>query len=147
MAMVTAVTGTFTRIHPGSHYLTSVLPAAIVFGLGLSLTVAPLTAAVFAAVDADEMGIASGVNNAAARLAGLLSVAVLPAVVHLDTTLAPSVLTDRVAAAMRICAGLCALGGLVAWLTVRKVVAVAPTVNASVTQPCHDPALVGAARG
>ena len=137
----------FTRIHPGSHYLTSVLPAAIVFGLGLSLTVAPLTAAVFAAVDADEMGIASGVNNAAARLAGLLSVAVLPAVVHLDTTLAPSVLTDRVAAAMRICAGLCALGGLVAWLTVRKVVAVAPTVNASVTQPCHDPALVGAARG
>src|SRR5205807_1635857 len=56
----------FTRIHPGSHYLTSVLPAAIVFGLGLSLTVAPLTAAVFAAVDADEMGIASGVNNAAA---------------------------------------------------------------------------------
>jgi hypothetical protein len=72
---------------------------------------------------------------------------VLPAVVHLDTTLAPSVLTDRVAAAMRICAGLCALGGLVAWLTVRKVVAVAPTVNASVTQPCHDAALVGAARG
>jgi hypothetical protein len=120
------------------------LPAAIVFGLGLALTVAPLTAAVFASVDADEMGIASGVNNAAARLAGLLAVAVLPAVVHLDTTLAPSVLTDRVAAAMRICAGLCVLGSVVAWLTVRKIAAVAPAVPASVIQPCHDPLLVRA---
>jgi EmrB/QacA subfamily drug resistance transporter len=134
----------FTRIHPGSHYLTAVLPAAIVFGLGLALTVAPLTAAVFASVDADEMGIASGVNNAAARLAGLLAVAVLPAVVHLDTTLAPSVLTDRVAAAMRICAGLCVLGSVVAWLTVRKIAAVAPAVHANVIQPCHDPLLVRA---
>jgi EmrB/QacA subfamily drug resistance transporter len=134
----------FTRIHPGSHYLTAVLPAAIVFGLGLALTVAPLTAAVFASVDADEMGIASGVNNAAARLAGLLAVAVLPAVVHLDTTLAPSVLTDRVAAAMRICAGLCVLGSAVAWLTVRKIAAVAPAVHANIIQPCHDPLLVRA---
>jgi EmrB/QacA subfamily drug resistance transporter len=137
----------FTGIHPGSHYVTSVLPAAIVFGLGLALTVAPLTAAVFAAVDADELGVASGVNNAAARLAGLLAVAVLPAVVHLDTTLAPSVLTDRVAAAMRICAGLCVLGALVAWLTVRKIAAVAPTVRASISQPCYDASLVGTSHG
>src|SRR6202035_2826595 len=120
-----------TRIHPGAHYLSAVLPAAIVFGLGLALTVAPLTAAVFAAVDADELGVASGVNNAAARLAGLLAVAVLPAVVHLDTTLAPSVLTDRVASAMRICAGLCVLGALVAWFTIRKIAAVEPSVHAS----------------
>ena len=140
--LVGAGTLLFTRIHPGSHYLTAVLPAAIVFGLGLALTVAPLTAAVFASVDADEMGIASGVNNAAARLAGLLAVAVLPAVVHLDTTLAPSVLTDRVAAAMRICAGLCVLGSAVAWLTVRKIAAVAPAVHPSIIQPCHDPLLV-----
>jgi MFS family permease len=137
----------FTRIHPGSHYVSAVLPAAVVFGLGLAITVAPLTAAVFAAVDADDMGIASGVNNAAARLAGLLAVAVLPAVVHLDTTLAPSVLTDRVAVAMRICAVLCVLGGLIAWLTVRKTSAVTAAVPASVIQPCHDPSLARAAAG
>jgi EmrB/QacA subfamily drug resistance transporter len=137
----------FTRIHPGSHYGSAVLPAAVVFGLGLAITVAPLTAAVFAAVDADDMGIASGVNNAAARLAGLLAVAVLPAVVHLDTTLAPSVLTDRVAVAMRICAVLCVLGGLIAWLTVRKTSAVTAAVPASVIQPCHDPSLARAAAG
>jgi hypothetical protein len=72
----------------------------------------------------------------------LLAVAVLPAVVHLDTTLAPSVLTDRVAAAMRICAGLCVLGSVVAWLTVRKIASVAPAVHASIIQPCHDALLV-----
>ena len=69
----------FTRIAPGQSYVGAVLPAAIVFGLGLSCTVAPLTATVLASVDDAELGVASGVNNAAARLAGLLAVAVLPA--------------------------------------------------------------------
>lgn len=128
----------FTRIEPGSHYLTSVLPATLVFGFGLATTVAPLTATVFAAVGPDELGVASGVNNAAARLAGLLSVAVLPAVVHLDTTLAPAVLTGRVASAMRICAGLCVVGALIAFFTVSKISS-APTPRvADLSQPCHD---------
>jgi EmrB/QacA subfamily drug resistance transporter len=128
----------FTRIEPGSHYLTSVLPATLVFGLGLATTVAPLTATVFAAVGPDELGVASGVNNAAARLAGLLAVAVLPAVVHLDTTLAPAVLTGRVASAMRICAGLCVVGALIAFFTVSKISS-APTPRvADLSQPCHD---------
>jgi len=137
----------FTRVHPGAHYVTAVLPGAVVFGLGLSATVAPLTAAVFAAVDPGELGIASGVNNAAARLAGLLAVAVLPAIVGLDTTLAPSVLTNRVATAMRICAVLCVIGSAIAWFTVRKFAAVAPTMLASVIQPCQDPAVVEATAG
>jgi EmrB/QacA subfamily drug resistance transporter len=137
----------FTRVHPGAPYVTAVLPGALVFGLGLAVTVAPLTAAVFAAVEPDALGIASGVNNAAARLAGLLAVAVLPAIVRLDTTLAPSVLTNRVAAAMRICAVLCVIGGVIAWLTVRKVAAVRPRVLANVIQPCQDPASVEATPG
>jgi hypothetical protein len=127
----------FTRIKPGSHYLTAVLPATLLFGLGLATTVAPLTATVFAAVGPDELGVASGVNNAAARLAGLLSVAVLPAVVHLDTTLAPAVLTGRVAEAMRICAGLCVAGAVIAFFTVSRISSISTPRVANVNQPCH----------
>jgi EmrB/QacA subfamily drug resistance transporter len=72
-----------TRIGPNATYLADVLPAVLVFGLGLSMTVAPLTATVLASADDRHAGIASGVNNATARAAGLLSVAGLPAVVGL----------------------------------------------------------------
>jgi hypothetical protein len=69
----------FSRVAPGASYVTTVLPAVIVFGLGLSALVAPLTAAVLGAAPEGDAGVASGVNNAAARLAGLLSAAALPA--------------------------------------------------------------------
>ncbi|HBW21146.1 MAG TPA: MFS transporter, partial [Actinobacteria bacterium] len=68
-----------TRIGPHASYLTDVLPAVVVFGLGLSMTVAPLTATVLASADVRHAGVASGVNNAVARAAGLLAVAGLPA--------------------------------------------------------------------
>jgi EmrB/QacA subfamily drug resistance transporter len=129
----------FTRIAPGAGYLTAVLPAAIVFGLGLSLTVAPLTSTVLASVDDGELGVASGVNNAASRLAGLLAVAVLPAVVHLDTTLAAGKLTGTVAVALRICAGLCAIGAAISWLTVSAEHTVESVRPVDLLQPCHDP--------
>jgi hypothetical protein len=58
-----------------------VLPPLLVFSLGLSMTVAPLTAAVLAGVDTSQAGIASGVNNAIARVAGLIGVAGVGAVV------------------------------------------------------------------
>ena len=72
------------RVGPGSHYVTDVLPAVVVFGLGLATTVAPLTSAVLAAVEDRHLGVGSGVNNAVSRVAGLLSVALLPALVGLD---------------------------------------------------------------
>ncbi len=72
-----------TRIDPGDSYVSSVLPAVIVFGLGLTLVVAPVTATVLAAADARHSGIASGINNAVARVAGLLAVAVLPLIAGL----------------------------------------------------------------
>jgi EmrB/QacA subfamily drug resistance transporter len=72
-----------TRIGLHASYLTDVLPAIVVFGLGLSLTVAPLTATVLASADVRHAGVASGVNNAVARAAGLLAVAALPAAVGL----------------------------------------------------------------
>jgi hypothetical protein len=65
------------RVGAGADYVTELLPALLVFGFGLALTVAPLTAAVLAAVDDSRSGIASGVNNAVSRVAGLLAIAVL----------------------------------------------------------------------
>ena len=62
-------------------YWTNVLPGALVFALGLSLTVAPLTATVLGGVDERHAGVASGVNNAIARVAGLVAIAVIGAVV------------------------------------------------------------------
>jgi EmrB/QacA subfamily drug resistance transporter len=64
-------------LEPGDEYLLQVLPGVVVFGLGLALTVAPLTNTAVSAVSESQSGIASGVNNAAARLAGLLAVAAL----------------------------------------------------------------------
>ena len=69
-----------SRIDPGDSYLSGVLPAVIVFGLGLTLVVAPVTATVMAAADERHSGIASGINTAVSRLAGLIVVAVLPLV-------------------------------------------------------------------
>jgi predicted MFS family arabinose efflux permease len=66
------------RIGPGASYLADVLPATVLLGLGLAATVAPLTATVLAAADDRRAGIASGINNAVARSAGLLAVAVIP---------------------------------------------------------------------
>jgi len=67
-----------SRVGADAAYLTDVLPAAILLGLGLSLTVAPLTATALGSVPEANAGIASGVNNAIARAAGLLAVATLP---------------------------------------------------------------------
>ncbi|MGJ4845916.1 MFS transporter [Leifsonia sp. Le1] len=64
-----------TRIGEHADYLTEVLPAVAVFGLGMAVTVAPLTATILGAVDASRSGIASAINNAVSRVAGLVAVA------------------------------------------------------------------------
>src|SRR4051812_28483831 len=71
----------FQRVGAHPDYVTDLLPALLVFALGLSLTVAPLTATVLADADEHNAGVASGVNNAIARVAGLLGVAAIGAVV------------------------------------------------------------------
>jgi hypothetical protein len=71
----------FQRVGLKVGYLSEVLPALLVFAVGLSMTVAPLTAAVLAGAGAEQAGIASGVNNAIARVAGLLGTAALGAIV------------------------------------------------------------------
>lgn len=80
------------RVDSGADYVADVLPGILVFGLGLSATVAPLTATVLDSVEERHVGIASGVNNAVARVAGLLAIAVLGAVISARfAALAPGV--------------------------------------------------------
>jgi EmrB/QacA subfamily drug resistance transporter len=69
------------RLNAGSDYLTDVLPGIVIFGLGLSATVAPLTATALDSVEENHVGVASGVNNGVSRVAGLLAIAVLGAVI------------------------------------------------------------------
>ncbi len=68
------------RVDSDTSWLLDVLPAVLVFGAGLALTVAPLTSTVLDAAPDRFAGSASGVNNAVARAAGLLAVAVIPGV-------------------------------------------------------------------
>ncbi len=67
----------------GTHpqYVTEVLPGVVLLGIGLSITVAPLTAAILNAAPSTHSGVASGINNAVARIAGLIAIAVVGAVV------------------------------------------------------------------
>ncbi len=136
--VVAAGLGLFSRVDAGSTYATSVLPGAVVFGLGLALTVAPLTATVLASVDERHLGIGSGVNNAVARVAGLLAVALLPALVGLDTE-SPARFSAGFEDAMGIAAGICVLGAGVALATIRTATPVPPTTQPDVLQPCHHP--------
>ena len=71
----------FMRLGDDVNYFRDLLPPALVFALGLSMTVAPLTAAVLASVDEHRSGVASGINNAIARVAGLLAIAAVGAAV------------------------------------------------------------------
>jgi EmrB/QacA subfamily drug resistance transporter len=109
-----------SRIDPGDSYLTGVLPAVIVFGLGLTLVVAPVTATVMAAAEERHSGIASGINTAVSRLAGLIAVAVLPLVSGLtgETFYDPAAMAHGFRLAMLACAALAVAGGVLAWLTI-----------------------------
>ncbi|HEX6456962.1 MAG TPA: MFS transporter [Solirubrobacterales bacterium] len=69
------------RVGSRADYVTEVLPAVLVFGLGLSATVAPLTATVLDSVPEHRVGVASGINNGVSRVAGLLAIAILGAVI------------------------------------------------------------------
>jgi EmrB/QacA subfamily drug resistance transporter len=126
------------RIGPDSTYLGGIFPGLVVFGLGLSLTVAPLTAAVMGSVVENHVGVGSGVNNAVARVAGLLAVAVLPGLAGLDTASAGTEFTDGVGRALYISAVLAVVGALISWVTIRKATPVR-TPAQPLTVTCQDP--------
>jgi EmrB/QacA subfamily drug resistance transporter len=126
-----------TRVGVQANYLTDVLPGVLVLALGLAVTVAPLTSTVLAAAPEEQAGVASAVNNAVARVAALLAVAVLPGLVGLDQEayVDPLALSAGVQVGMLVVASLCAAGGALAWFTVR----VAPVSGAVRHEHMHCP--------
>jgi EmrB/QacA subfamily drug resistance transporter len=103
-------------------YWVEIFPGSVLQGIGMGLTVSPLTATVLSAAPDTLAGIASGINNAVARAASLLAVAALPVAVGLSGRdyAVPAALTSGYRTAMAICAALFALGGLISWLTIRS---------------------------
>ena len=105
------------RVGMNVSYWTDLLPALLVFSLGLSMTVAPLTATVLADADESDAGIASAINNSVARVAGLIGVSVIGVVVAgrlTGDTFAPDQASvDAFHVAMVICAVLVAAGGVI----------------------------------
>ena len=128
----------FSLAGPGVSYWEGVLPGAVVLGVGLVLTVAPLTAAVLAAIDDRHAGIGSAINNAVARLAGLLAIAVLPTVAGISGAGGRLDLSGGFDRAMYIAGGLCAFGGFISWLTIRTVKPVRSFTRGDVSAPCQD---------
>ncbi len=122
------------RVDSSAAYVADVLPAIVVFGLGLSATVAPLTATVLDSVDERHVGIASGVNNGVSRVAGLLAIAVLGAVISAQfdasagagvavgplTAAAPGPSTDAFHLGIAIAGALMILGGIVSALGIEN---------------------------
>jgi MFS family permease len=135
-----------TRIGLHASYVADVLPAVALFGLGLSATVAPLTATVLASADVTHAGVASGVNNAVARAAGLLAVAGLPLAVGLSQAgyHQRGVLHGSFQQAMVNCAVLLVLGAILSALTIDNDV-LRPSGGRTVPRPeCHSSCPVGA---
>ena len=110
------------RIGEDASWVGDVLPATLVFGAGLTLLVAPLTATVLDSAEDRFAGVASGVNNAVARAAGLLAVAVVPVAAGIggDDHTDPAAFGAGFRTAVLICAGLLLAGALVAAAAVRR---------------------------
>lgn len=108
-------------IEPGDSYVESILPGVLVFGVGMTIFVAPLTTAVLGALPDERAGIASAVNNSVARLAQLLSSAALPAAAGLtaSTAVGAGAFSEGFHRAMLIAAAIAALGGVISWVTIR----------------------------
>ncbi|MER6209161.1 MULTISPECIES: MFS transporter [unclassified Streptomyces] len=110
------------RVGQDASYLADVVPALLVMGTGMVTLVAPLTATVLASVDTARAGLASGINNAAARAAGLIAIAALPLLAGMGPEAYRSAPAfdhafDR---AMLWCAGVLVAGSVLAFATVRR---------------------------
>lgn len=100
-----------------TDYWTELLPGIVLFGLGLSITVAPLTSAILGSIKSSQAGVGSAVNNAVARIAGLLSIAVIG--LFIGTTMT----RDGYQIGLIICSILLVAGGVVSAIGIRNLLA------------------------
>jgi MFS family permease len=107
------------RSDAAGSWARAVLPGVAVLGLGLALTVAPLTATVLAAAPPEKAGLASAINNAVARTGSLLSVALLPALVGIRGNTDAAHIAAGFPRAMYFAAGGCVCGALIALFRMR----------------------------
>jgi EmrB/QacA subfamily drug resistance transporter len=131
-----------SAIGADAEWVSDVLPGAVLYGLGLVLFVAPLTAAVMASVDEEHVSTGSGVNNAVARTGGLFAVAVLPAASGLSTAVGPDEVTEAYRIAMLTAAVLAAMGAAIVAVALPRTVPLAASprrfhcpVDAAPAQP------------
>jgi MFS family permease len=108
-----------SSVEAGSQFVADVLPGLVLFSVGLATLGAPLTAATLGAAGADVQGTASGVHNTVGQLAGLLMIAVLPAVAGLSGLgFDDSEFGDGYRVAMQVCTALCVIAAVVAAVTI-----------------------------
>jgi EmrB/QacA subfamily drug resistance transporter len=133
--------------HPGQSYAVAILPGVLLWGLGIGVAVTPLTAAVLAAVGAADLGEASGINDAASRVGGVVVIALVPVLVGATggTSIAHAI-TRGYQPAMIVMGGLCVAGALVIALFVTdrrpaaaRIVPRAPEAGCAVA--CPEPAV------
>lgn len=139
------------RIDSDAPYVSGVLPAVLIFGLGLAMTVAPLTTTVLDAVEERHVGIASGVNNAVARVAGVLAIAALGAIVSaqfassLDGRTGAQPLSPQAQAAIADAKEQPLSGGDVSGVPEAEAAALDQDITGSSTSGFHLGMLIGAA--
>ncbi len=113
-------------------FWTQMLPGLVVFGLGLTITVSPLTAAILAAVDPAQSGIGSAINNALSRIAGLIAIAFTGVIIGGAVDFA------GFRQGMLVTAGLFALAGLISAVGIRNDQGDLERVSPKSAAPCHD---------
>jgi EmrB/QacA subfamily drug resistance transporter len=117
----------FTSAHP--LYWTEVLPGVLLFGLGMTITVAPLTSAILGAIDQRQAGIGSAINNAVSRVAGLITIALIGLIVG------PHLAVGGFHRGMLITAILLFAGGIVSFVGIRNTTAPAVAATEAVPSP------------
>ena len=127
----------FARINSGGNYLFEVLPGVLIFGFGMAITVAPLTATAMSSAPPKRSGLASAVNNTVARTGSLLAVALLPAAAGItgDSYLHPPVFETGFQHAAFIAAIVCAGGGVLAAAAIRNPPRSGPSRSPEAAEP------------